>query len=109
MEAMDMTATPPARVRLWTRLEYERLIELGVFQPGERLELIDGLLLVRELRGGCMGRRSVDALRRALGDDRQIDSSFRSRSTTPPTPPSLSRTSQWCRATPRPTATRTRP
>ena len=46
MEAMDMTATPPARVRLWTRLEYERLIELGVFQPGERLELIDGLLLV---------------------------------------------------------------
>lgn len=34
--------------RRWTRVEYERLIELGVFRPGERLELLDGHLVVRE-------------------------------------------------------------
>ena len=72
-----MTTTPPAPVRLWTRFEYERLIDLGVFQPGERLELIDGLLLVREPQGrrhAATIRRVLDALRRALGDDWQIDS-----------------------------------
>ena len=29
-------------------MEYERLVDLGVFEPGERLELLDGLLVVRE-------------------------------------------------------------
>jgi Uma2 family endonuclease len=74
---MGTTTTPPAQVRLWTRLEYERLIDLGVFQPGERLELIDGLLLVREPQGrrhAATIRRVLVALRRALGDDWQIDS-----------------------------------
>jgi Uma2 family endonuclease len=33
--------------RRWRRVEYERLVELGVF-VGERLELLDGLLVVRE-------------------------------------------------------------
>lgn len=37
-----------AAIRRWTRVEYERLIDKGVFAPGERLELIDGLLLVAE-------------------------------------------------------------
>src|SRR5262245_2036008 len=72
-----MDTAPPARVRLWTRLEYERLIDLGMFRPGERLELIDGQLLVREPRGrrhAATIRRVLDALRRALGDDWQIDS-----------------------------------
>jgi hypothetical protein len=41
-------ATPSLRTRRWSRVEYERLVELGVFQPGERLELLDGLLVVRE-------------------------------------------------------------
>jgi len=27
------------RLRRWKRVEYERLIEVGMFQPGERLEL----------------------------------------------------------------------
>ena len=30
--------------RRWTRLEYERLVEQRVFQPGEHLELLDGVL-----------------------------------------------------------------
>lgn len=33
--------------RRWRRAEYERLVDLGVF-VGERLELLDGVLVVRE-------------------------------------------------------------
>jgi Uma2 family endonuclease len=36
----------------WTRVEYERLIDLGAFRPGERVELVGGSLLVREPQGG---------------------------------------------------------
>ncbi|HEV8613896.1 MAG TPA: Uma2 family endonuclease [Methylomirabilota bacterium] len=74
---MVSTVVPPPRSRRWTRVEYERLIELGVFQPGERLELIDGLLLVREPQGSWHAaaiRRLLAALRGALGDAWQIDS-----------------------------------
>lgn len=77
VDAMGTTTTPPARMRRWTRLEYERLIDLGVFESGERLELIDGRLLVREPQGhrhAATIRRVLDALRRALGDHWQIDS-----------------------------------
>ena len=40
------------KTRRWTRLEYERLIDLGVFRPDERIELISGELTVREPQGG---------------------------------------------------------
>jgi len=74
---MASTIVPPPRTRRWTRLEYERLIELGVFRTDERLELLDGLLVVREPQGtrhaGTI-RRVLAALRRTLGDDWQIDS-----------------------------------
>jgi Uma2 family endonuclease len=66
-----------AATRRWTRAEYDRRIELGIFQPDEKLELLDGQLVVREPQGSPhMGtiRRVVDALRRALGDAWQIDS-----------------------------------
>lgn len=36
------------QIRRWKRVEYEQLVEKGVFMPGERVELIDGLLLVAE-------------------------------------------------------------
>ena len=58
-------------------MEYERLVELGVFQPGERVELLDGLLAVREPQGSrdaAAIRRVLSALHRALGDTWQIDS-----------------------------------
>jgi Uma2 family endonuclease len=74
---MAATVAPLSKTRRWTRLEYERLIGLGVFQPGERLELLDGLLVVREPHGSRHAaaiRRVVAALRRALGDAWQIDS-----------------------------------
>jgi len=43
--------TSGARIRRWTRAEYERLIELGVFQPDEPIELIGGQLMVAEPQG----------------------------------------------------------
>ena len=56
--------------RRFTRVEYERMIECGIFVPGERVELIAGALLVAEPQGaphfaaiGCV----VDALRAAFG------------------------------------------
>ena len=45
-----MQTTCP-RTRRWTRAEYGRLIEMGMFQPGERLELLAGNLVVREPQG----------------------------------------------------------
>jgi Uma2 family endonuclease len=39
-----------ATTRRWRRPEYERLVDLGVF-VGERLELLDGVLVVREPHG----------------------------------------------------------
>jgi Uma2 family endonuclease len=42
---------PQRRTRRFKRVEYERLAECGFFHPTERLELIDGLLLVREPQG----------------------------------------------------------
>jgi Uma2 family endonuclease len=72
--ATEIDATP--RIRRWTRIEYDRLVQLGIFE-GERLELLDGLLAVREPQGARHAtavRRVVAALRRALGDAWQIDS-----------------------------------
>ncbi len=46
---MSLTASrPPLRTRRWSRHGYDRLIEVGIFRPDERLELIDGELLARE-------------------------------------------------------------
>jgi len=39
-----------ATTRRWRRVEYERLVDLGLF-VGERLELLDGVLVVREPQG----------------------------------------------------------
>ena len=44
-------ATYEARTRRWTRIEYEKLIELGIFRPGEAVELIGGELIVSEPQG----------------------------------------------------------
>jgi len=61
-------AQAPLTTRRWTRAEYDRLVDLGVFQ-GEPVELIDGRLVVAEPQGsyhastiGVVG----DVLRSAL-------------------------------------------
>src|SRR6266478_9297232 len=62
--------TYPARPRRWTRPEYERLIEVGVFRPGEPVELLGGELIVSEPQGSAHYTAIglvEDALRAALG------------------------------------------
>jgi Uma2 family endonuclease len=63
-------SAPSVRTRRWSRVEYEQLVEKGFFQPGERLELVDGELLVREPQGSrhATGITLVEqALRAAFG------------------------------------------
>ena len=45
---MAVAVTPAVGIRRFSRLEYERLAELEFFQPDERLELIDGVMILRE-------------------------------------------------------------
>jgi Uma2 family endonuclease len=45
--------TYETRTRRWSRAEYEKMIELGVFQPGEAIELIAGELMVAEPQGAA--------------------------------------------------------
>lgn len=62
--------TYPVRTRRWTRAEYDRLIELGVFGPGDPVELLGGELIVAEPQGSvhftavCL---TEEALRVAFG------------------------------------------
>jgi len=70
-----MQPTSP-RSRRWTRTEYDRLIDKGVIQPDERLEVLAGHLVVREPQGGshilAVERLNVDrvlAVYRAPGLD----------------------------------------
>lgn len=65
-----MKSTSSVATRRWTRVEYERLVDTGVFRPGERLELVGGQLLVREPQGSPHATAIglvEDALRLALG------------------------------------------
>ncbi|MHB2020900.1 MAG: Uma2 family endonuclease, partial [Candidatus Xenobia bacterium] len=42
---MDDMALQLPEPRLWTRLEYEKAADLGLFRPDERLELIEGRIV----------------------------------------------------------------
>jgi len=58
------------RTRRFTRAEYDRLIELGVFQPDEDIELIGGELIVAERQGAphyTAIRKTAKALEAAFG------------------------------------------
>ena len=58
------------KTRRWKRVEYERLIECGVFQPGEPVELVGGQLIVAEPQGSrhfAGIRAAQEALRAAFG------------------------------------------
>ena len=64
------------RTKHWTRVEYERLVDLGAFGPDERLELLGGQLVVREPQGRphATGIRLVArALRAVFGPDSNIE------------------------------------
>ena len=67
------TAYP--RTRRWTRAEYDRLIDKGVFQPDERLELLAGHLVVREPQGDphtLAIELANEALRTAFGPEWRV-------------------------------------
>ena len=54
----------------WRRVEYERLIETGFFQPGDPVELVGGQLIVAEPQGSghfAAIRAVEEALRAAFG------------------------------------------
>ena len=58
------------RTRRWSRVEYDRLIEKGIFLPDDRIELLAGELVVREPQKtpDAAGIQLVeDALRQAFG------------------------------------------
>ena len=58
-------------MRRWTRRQYEKIAEAGVFTPEDRVELIDGAI-VEVTPQGCEHATAIcllhDALRNALGD-----------------------------------------
>jgi Uma2 family endonuclease len=63
------------RTRRFTRAEYERLIDLGVFQPGEAIELIGGELMVAEPQGAphyTAIRKTAKALEAAFGPEWEV-------------------------------------
>jgi Uma2 family endonuclease len=61
---------PETRTRRWKRVEYDRLIELGFFRPGDPVELLGGHLIVAEPQGSghfAAVRAAEEALRVAFG------------------------------------------
>ena len=70
MDTIDAMADYEIRTRRFTRAEYERLIDLGVFRPGEEIELIGGELMVAEPQGAphyTAIRKTAKALEAAFG------------------------------------------
>jgi Uma2 family endonuclease len=66
---MASVIDPYVPTRRWRRAEFDRLVELGIL-VGERLELLDGLLAVREPQGSshaAMVEQIGEALRSAFG------------------------------------------
>jgi Uma2 family endonuclease len=58
------------RIRRWTRLEYEQLVEKGFLGSGDQIELLEGLLIVREPQHSphaTATRLVQEALRTAFG------------------------------------------
>ena len=67
---MPVMAIHERKTRRWSRIEYERLIDLGVFQPGDPIELIGGELLVAEPQGAphyTAIRKTARVLERTFG------------------------------------------
>lgn len=60
-------STPTVRPRRWTRHEYERLVESGVFGPDDHIELLDGEI-VEMTPQGSRHMAIVAQLNRILGD-----------------------------------------
>jgi Uma2 family endonuclease len=62
-------ANTPVQIKRWSRHEYDRLVEVGIFRPGDPVELLAGNLIVAEPQG----TRHVTAVRRAT---RALEAAF---------------------------------
>ena len=65
-----MATTHPFQIKRWSRREYDRLTEIGFFEPGDRIELIGGALVGAEPKGTAHETAVglvEDALRAAFG------------------------------------------
>lgn len=61
---------PEMKTKRWKRVEYDRLIEAGFFEPGDAVELLGGHLIVAEPQGSghfAAVRAAEEALRVAFG------------------------------------------
>jgi Uma2 family endonuclease len=61
---------PVVRTRRWTRREYERLVEADILGPDDKIELLDGQLIIREPQHSphaTATRLVQEALRAAFG------------------------------------------
>lgn len=68
---LDPTHLAPETVRPLRRAEYDRLVELGLFDDDERIELLRGALVTMSPQGAPhadAGARLTELLIRALGD-----------------------------------------
>jgi len=68
-------ARADVKTRRWKRVEYERLIESGFFQPGDPIELVGGQLIVAEPQGSshfAAIRAVEEALRAAFGSGWEV-------------------------------------
>jgi Uma2 family endonuclease len=68
--AADMKYAERLRTRRWTRVEYDRLIDRGLLDEDEPIELLDGLLVVKEPQNTphvTAVTLVADALRAAFG------------------------------------------
>jgi Uma2 family endonuclease len=75
---LPRASTPPAppdagvRPRPWTRQEFHRAAEMGLFGPEERLELLDGEIIQKMTQGGLhvfAVKRADRLLTQAFGPD----------------------------------------
>jgi Uma2 family endonuclease len=60
----------PVQLKRWTREDYDKMIEAGIFAPGERVELIDGEIIEMSPQNSghtTAVRLTEDALRAAFG------------------------------------------
>ena len=70
VDSIRVMASDEVKTRRFSRAEYDRLIELGVFQPGEPIELIGGELMVAEPQGAphyTAIQKTSKVLERAFG------------------------------------------
>jgi len=68
-------ARADVKTRRWKRVEYERLIESGFFQPGDPIELVGGQLIVAEPQGSshfAAIRAVEEALRATFGSGWEV-------------------------------------